>query len=102
MEEDKTIVTNAIEYKPEGMNEELIQKIGNRVTAFLITASLITCTYSMVHSDYEQEVTENVKQTHKLENWFALDRGKQFVSGLLIMEAGILNHIYLNGETKKR
>ena len=100
---DETYSTNVIEYNPKGISPDVRTKIGNGITALLITTSLITCTYAMTHPDYE-----NTDDNSKIEivmprplNWFSLDRDRQFASGILIMEAGILNHIYLKGENKK-
>ena len=99
---DETYSTNVIEYEPKGISPDISTKIGSGITALLITTSLITCTYAITHPDYENAENSKIERvTKKPLNWFALDRDKQFVSGILIMEAGILNHVYLKGENKK-
>ena len=99
---DETYSTNVIEYQPKGISWEIRNKIGNSITAFLITTSLITCTYVMTHPNYDSIDNTKIESiTERPFNWFNLDRDKQFVSGIIIMEAGILNHVYLKGENKK-
>ena len=100
---DETYSTNVIEYEPKGISQDIKNKIGSGITALLITTSLITCTYAIAHPDYDD--TDNNSKIERIDkkplNWFALDRDKQFISGILIMEAGILNHVYLKSENKK-